>query len=132
MPFYERDRSSLRRQLAKEAIGLAMQSRWEEAASVNKSIIESFPTDFSAYNRLGRALMELGEYSQAIKAYSRALELDPENTIAQKNLKRLALLEEASPNTKGDHHRIVPHLFIEDTGRVGTVDLHHGMVFSGA
>lgn len=67
--------------------------------------------------------MELGEYNQAREAYSRALELDPHNTIAQKNLKRLALLEEVPPSTKGNHRRIVPQLFIEDMGKVGVVDL---------
>ena len=69
--------------------------------------------------------MELGEYDQAREAYSRALELDPYNTIAQKNLKRLAFLEEAPPSTKGDHRKIVPQLFIEDTGKVGVVDLYN-------
>ena len=65
----------LRRQSSKQAIALAMQGRWREAVAVNKSLIESFPSDVDAYNRLGRAYMELGEYSQAREAYQQALEL---------------------------------------------------------
>jgi len=54
-----------------------MQGRWKEAIAANKSLIESFPNDVDAYNRLGRAYMELGEYSRAREAYGRTLELDP-------------------------------------------------------
>ena len=48
---------------AKEAIALAMQGRWEEAVAANRAILELFPEDVDAYNRLGSALMELGEYA---------------------------------------------------------------------
>ena len=125
MPFHERDRAGLKRLRTKEAINLAMQSRWEEAVSVNRNIIENFPTDSSAYNRLGRALIELGAYEQAREAYGQALELDPYNTIAQKNLKRLALLTDDSPGKRSDRPRIVPQLFTEDIGNVGIVTLCH-------
>jgi len=47
-----------------------MQNRWEEAIEANKSLIESFPTDVDAYNRLGRALMELSRYSDAKEVYT--------------------------------------------------------------
>ena len=84
----------LRRQRSKQAIALAMEGRWQEAVAANRSIIESFPEDVDAYNRLGRAYLELGEYSQAREAYRQAVELDPYNAIAKKNLQRLSYLKE--------------------------------------
>lgn len=121
----EEDRDRIRRQLTREAISLAMESRWEEAVALNRSIIESFPTDIDAYNRLGRALMELGELAQAKEAYSKALELSPNNTIAKKNLSRLALLSETSEAVKGGSHKVVPQLFIGETGKSGVMNLQN-------
>ncbi len=125
MPDWEEDRTRLRRQLSKEAIALSMESRWEEAVAVNRSIIESFPTDADAYNRLGRALMELGEFPEAKEAYTRALELAPNNIIARKNLERLSLLPETPETAKGDYHRVVPQLFVAEMGKAGVVNLHN-------
>ncbi len=123
MPDREEEKARLRRQLEKEAISLAMQSRWEEAVAVNRSIIESFPTDVDAYNRLGRALMELGEFAQAKEAYARALELAPHNVIAKKNLERLSLLQETAKAVKKDYHKVVPQVFVAEMGKAGVVKL---------
>jgi len=77
------------KQLAKKAIALAIEGRWEEATHANRDIIRMFPTDIDAPKRLGKALIELQRYISAKEAYSRALEIDPQDTIAQKNLKEL-------------------------------------------
>jgi hypothetical protein len=124
MAHQEEEQVRLRRQGSKQAIALAMQGRWREAVAVNKSLIESFPSDVVAYNRLGRAYMELGEYSQAREAYKQAIELDPYNTIAKKNLHRLSHLGEALASSEGDSHRVEPQHFIEETGKAGVVDLY--------
>ncbi len=68
MPDREEDTARLRRKASQEAIALAMQSRWQEAVVVNNGIIESFPTDVDAYNRLGRAYTELGQFAKAKEA----------------------------------------------------------------
>lgn len=112
------------RQRSKQAIALAMEGRWREAVEANKGIIEDFPDDIDTCNRLGRAYMELGEFALARKAYSRAKELDPYNTIAEKNLRRLDHLKEAGPVAEGVFHRVEPHVFIEETGKAGVVGLH--------
>ena len=88
MAYHEEERTRLRRQSTKQAIALAMQGRWREAVVANKSFLESFPNDVDAYNRLGRAHMELGEYALAREAYEKAVEIDSYNTIAKKNLNR--------------------------------------------
>jgi tetratricopeptide (TPR) repeat protein len=87
------------------------------------SLLESFPNDVDAYNRLARAYMELGEYSLAKEAYERAIELDPYNTIARKNLSRLSHLGETSVGSEVGFDRVEPHQFIEEVGKAGVVNL---------
>jgi hypothetical protein len=124
MSYQEEEQSRLRRQSSKQAIALAMQGRWREAIAVNQSLIEMFPTDVDAYNRLGRAHMELGDYDQANEAYSRSLEIDPYNTIARKNLDRLSHLKETAVGSKDDSHQLEPEQFIEEVGKAGAVQLY--------
>ncbi len=123
MSYQEVERTRIRRQSSKQAIALAMQGQWREAVAANKSLLESFPNDADAYNRLGRAYMELGEYSLAREAYERAIELDPYNTIAQKNLNRLSHLGETAASSEGGFHKVEPQHFIEEVGRAGVVNL---------
>ena len=124
MSYHEEPQGRLRRLHTRQAIALAMQGRWQEAVSANKRIIESFPHDVDAHNRLGKAYMGLGEYSLAREAYSRALELDPANTIADKNLRRLSQLRETAVGARGEAHRAEPQHFIEEIGKAGVVDLY--------
>jgi len=125
MPDREEDKARLRRKASQEAISLAMQSRWQEAVTVNQGIIELFPTDIDAYNRLGRAFMELGEFAKAKEAYSRGLELDPNNAIAQKNLQRLSLLPASKVKVKKERREVAPDLFIGEMGKAGVVNLQN-------
>lgn len=123
MAYQEEEQVRLRRQRSKQAIALAMQGRWREAVAANQEIIASFPHDVDAYNRLGRAYIELGEYAPAKEAYERAIEFDPYNVIAQKNLRRLPYLGEAA-GAAADSDRAEPQLFIEETGKAGVVNLY--------
>lgn len=122
---YREGPAKLKQQRSSQAVALAMQGQWQEAIAVNKSIIESFPNDVEAYNRLGRAYLELGDYHQAREAYQRAMELGPYNTIAQKNLRRLEHLVETSPVTEGEASKVEPHHFIEEIGKAGIVNLYN-------
>ena len=124
MSYQEEEQVSLRRRGSKWAIDLVMQGRWREAIAANKSLIEIFPNDVDAYNRLGRAYVELGEYSRAREAYSRAMELAPYNTIAKKNLHRLSQLGEDVAGSEDTFHRVEPQHFIEETGKAGVVNLY--------
>jgi tetratricopeptide (TPR) repeat protein len=101
-----------------------MQGRWQEAVAANRSLLEGFPNDVDAYNRLGRAYMELGEYAQAKEAYARAIELDSYNTIAQKNLNRLSHLDKSASTAETGFQRVEPQHFIEETGKAGLVNLY--------
>ena len=114
MVFYQlSEKAKLRRHRTNEAIALAMQSRWGEAVAVNKSIIEIFPDDADAYNRLGKAVTQLGRYAEAREAYSRAFEIEPNNIIAKKNLNRLSHLEGSAVSSGAGVHKVEPHQFIE-------------------
>jgi tetratricopeptide (TPR) repeat protein len=121
----EEARTKIQQQYTKDAIRLAMQGQWEEAVAANKAILELFPNDADSYNRLGKALLKLGEYAQAKEAYNRALELNPRNSIARNNLDRLSHLDEPSAPPKGNHHKVALDLFIEETGKSGVVRLLH-------
>jgi tetratricopeptide (TPR) repeat protein len=123
MSYLQEDETRLRKLRAREAIALAIQSRWEEAVEANQEIIEAFPNDVDAYNRLGRALMELGRYQEAREAYQKALAMDSHNQIARKNLARLDLLKEAA--AANERHRVALHLFLQETGKAGIVNLIH-------
>ena len=124
MSYQEEERTRLRRQSGKQAIALAMEGRWQEAVATNKSLLESFPNDVDAYNRLGRAYMELGEYSLAREAYGKAMAIDPYNTIAQKNVDRLSHLQGAAAGAVGSFEKVEPQQFIEEVGKAGVANLY--------
>ncbi len=118
------DKARLRRDKAKEAIALALESRWEEALALNREIIAEFPRDVEALNRLGKALSELGQYKQAEDAFRQTLEISPANMIARKNIKRLAHLSDRDAQPKLGS-KVPPQLFIEERGRTATVSLRN-------
>ena len=117
------EKARLKKQWTDLAIQQAGSSQWEEAVLTNKNILQLFPTEPDAYNRLGKAYSELGQYTEAREAYSQTLIYSPKNTIARKNLDRLALLQESSVEIHLGSGRIDPQLFIEETGKTGATEL---------
>src|SRR5213080_4612526 len=90
--FPTEDRLRQKRTKSEQAISLAMKNRWDEAAQLNREILELFPNEVDAFNRLGKALTELGRYGEARDAYAQAAKLDPLNGIATKRLQQLTKL----------------------------------------
>jgi len=133
------DKSKLKRSWEEQAVNLALRGHWQEAVAINEKILSLFPEDADACNRLGKAYTELGQYAKAREAYSRALQIDPFNTIAQKNLQRLSTLtaggELAAPQESAgsvpvqpaergtQELPISPRIFIEAMGKTGTTTL---------
>ena len=115
--YQSEDRRRLLRIRSEKAIQLAMQSRWEEAAEFNKQMLELFPNDVDTFNRLGKALLELGRYGDSLEAYQQAARLDPSSTIAQKNIQRLTKLVEDQQAPVLPPTPLDPKLFIEESGR---------------
>jgi hypothetical protein len=112
------ERTRLKKQRTEQAIQFAIQSRWEDAAAVNRQLLQVFPNDTEAWNRLGKALGELGRYDDARGAYEKTIEIDPVNQIARKNIKRLEGLGGVIV-APVQAQAIDPSLFIEETGKSG-------------
>src|SRR5947209_8622457 len=117
------EKAQLKVQWTRLAIDQALANQWEEAITTNRNILNIFPNEPEAYNRLGKAYSELGRYSEARQAYNQTLKYSPNNTIAKKNLDRLSMLQEELVTTHAGAERIDPRLFIEETGKTGTSDL---------
>jgi hypothetical protein len=120
--FPTEDRLRQKRTKSEHAISLAMKNRWDEAAQVNREILDVFPNEVDAYNRLGKALTELGRYAEARDAYAQAVKLDPLNGIASKNLQRLGKLA-AEGSAAPAPSPVDPRLFIEESGKTTLTQL---------
>jgi tetratricopeptide (TPR) repeat protein len=124
----DEERRANRRQLTQQAITLAVQSRWQEAADTNRQIVELAPDDAETYNRLGKAYTELGRIADAREAYENTLRVDPANLIAQRNLDRLSRIDEkeaAEQLAKKGGQKLDPRFFIEETGKTGVVTVQN-------
>ncbi len=114
----QEERQRQRRQLVERAIELAMRNAWEEAAETNRRLVQQFDADVEAWNRMGKALAELGRMQDARGAYAKALEIEPGNVIAQRNANRLNLIKATTIAVSRDHHDSVDaRFFIEETGK---------------
>ena len=104
-------------QAVEEAIQLALAFRWEDALQLNQELLERFGPDEDSYNRLGKALMELGRREEAMAAYQSTIEVNPLNQIAARQLTKLGDLSA----TKGKVARVSASLdsafFIEEPGK---------------
>uniref|UniRef100_A0A7C5RTQ4 Tetratricopeptide repeat protein n=1 Tax=Thermomicrobium roseum TaxID=500 RepID=A0A7C5RTQ4_THERO len=117
----------LLRRLTQAAKQAAFQGEWQRAVELNRRIIELAPRDVTAWNRLGHAYAELGRVADARAAYQRALEIEPTNAIAQRNVTRLEWL--AGQTTDGvipmpaGRPAPRPDVFMEEMGRTYVTDL---------
>lgn len=79
------------------AIASALAQDWGKAVEANRAVLRIVPNNIEALNRLAKALLELGELSEARDAVNGALQLDSTNTIARRNCDRLERAEAAAP-----------------------------------
>jgi tetratricopeptide (TPR) repeat protein len=116
-----------RRQLGDAAIGHATSGDWEAAVDANRELLELGP-DTDAYNRLGKALAELGRDEEALEAYEQALARDTTNRIAKRNVERLRVVVASRSSGRGAATRTAKSgrpekasaaHFIEEMGKTG-------------
>ena len=111
-----------RRHLTDLAIGQATRGEWEAAVSTNQEILE-LGGDTDAYNRLGKALAELGRHAEALEAYQGALARDATNRIAERNVGRLRVIAgggiDATGVGDGKPEKASASHFIEEMGKTG-------------
>ena len=120
MVYREPDELRTFREKSRQAVKLAMESRWEEAAALNRELIAEAPGDRDSFNRLGRALLELGDGQGARAAFEHSLTLDPGNGIARKNLERLTA---GAADRGGGGTAVARKLFIGEAGKSAQVAL---------
>jgi tetratricopeptide (TPR) repeat protein len=113
----EAERVKPRSMYVEEAIQAALESRWADALAINRALVDRHGDDDETCNRMGKALTELGEPDQALQAYQRALELNPLNVIAQKNVRKLEAVLESREKLAGAKGAIDVDLFAEEPGK---------------
>ena len=120
-------KTRFRKDLDREAVGLAMKGEWERAAEVNRAILELFADDVEAMNRLAKALMELGSYDEANTVVDRVCQVAPYNNIARKNRARLDQIRTSASATTRHARRAsgAPQLFIGESGKSASTTLRH-------
>ena len=106
-----------RSQYVEDAIRLAMDSKWEEAVELNQFVLENFGPEDQVYNRLGKALTELGRLEEARDQYEKSLRLNPFNTVAKKNRSKLEVLIQHKADIKSGATRVDLNLFVEEMGK---------------
>jgi predicted negative regulator of RcsB-dependent stress response len=110
-----------RRHLTDVAIGQATRGEWEAAVSTNQEILE-LGGDTDAFNRLGKALAELGRHAEALEAYQGALARDATNRIAERNVGRLRFIAGGGGDGAvgdGKQEKASASDFIEEMGKTG-------------
>ncbi|HET9051164.1 MAG TPA: tetratricopeptide repeat protein, partial [Candidatus Dormibacteraeota bacterium] len=113
----EAERTKPRAMFVEEAIQFALESRWADAAGVNRRLIEQYGPDEEACNRLGKALSEIGQLDEAIAAYQETLSLNPINLIAPKMIRKLTALTETAAKVEASNAAIDVDLFTEEPGK---------------
>ena len=109
--------------LKAQAIQTALMGDWHNAILLNQSLLEENPDDIDTLNRLGFAYASAGNTKEAKDTYQKVLQLDNQNPIALRNLKRLS---GNSNNTASNHQASVTNissLFIEEPGKTKVIEL---------
>ncbi len=121
------EKQRLRRRLQDYAVQLANECNWEEALEINRKVLE-IEEDPATYNRMAKALLELGRYQEAHDTYQQTLRLNPTNTIARRNLSRIdTLLQREDWQTvapRKDFERADQLIFITEAGKTVLTALH--------
>lgn len=108
------------------AVAAALSSDWKRAATINRSILARNPKDIDCLNRLGKALLELGETKKAATVFRQVLKISKYDQIARRNLARVLStksLKRGRVTTRSAPGPISPGSFLEEPGKTRLVSL---------
>jgi tetratricopeptide (TPR) repeat protein len=110
--------------LHRQAIDAAIKCEWQQALEFNLEIIKQEPNSIECLNRLAKAYLELGNLKESQKFYKDVLDLDPYNSIAQKNLKKISLYKNDSlQGNHSSHTTLSAAFFVAEPGVTKSVGL---------
>lgn len=107
---------------AQKAVSAALSGNWDEAITLNNSILDENPKDVGALNRLAKAYAEKGNFSKARTTAKRVLKIDPLNSIAKKSVTKWKELK--NTNYKAGNAPSA-QTFLEEPGKTKIVRLLH-------
>lgn len=108
--------------LKTQAIQTALTGDWNNAIRCNEEILLETPSDIDTLNRLAYAYMSDGDSKKAKQIYEQVLDLDMQNPIATRNLKRISELKnDSKPEKQGAI--LINNLFIEEPGKTRVIEL---------
>lgn len=114
-------------ELKSQAIQKALTGDWYTAINLNQNILKEDPEDIETLNRLAFAFRITGNIKQAKAMYQKVLELDNQNPIALKNIKRLTSSSSKKDNLENyQAHQLTPHMsgmFLEESGKTKVIEL---------
>lgn len=110
--------------LEQRAIDAAINLRWENAIDLNKQVLKLNDHDECTYLRLGFIYLQMKDIVKAKKYYSKALKIQPRNTVAIQNLERIRVLEKEK-HFKENHDQVAfdPELFMDLPGKTKMIVL---------
>lgn len=107
--------------LKNQAIQTALSGDWENAIALNKNLIHEDPSDIDALNRLALAFTITGKIKEAKTTYNKVLKIDPLNSIALRNIKRI---KEKKVSFDNDRTKtLINNKFLEEPGKTKVVEL---------
>ena len=108
-----------------ESIDAAISSNWDKALTLNLELSKKYSNDPEILNRLARSYLELGKVSKARENYNKVLKIDPYNSIAEKNIKKLANIKKKDiKNGQSETNESIDlDIFLEEQGKTKVVNL---------
>lgn len=106
------------------AVEAALCSNWEKAKSLNEKLLKECPDDVDCLNRLGRALLEMGNNKKAATIFRKVLKVSRFDPIATKNLARAMQTSGKKKRIVGDKQNTpMPTSFVEEPGKTKLIAL---------
>lgn len=106
--------------LKKQAILTALKGDWQNAISLNKDLIKENSQDIDALNRLALAYTITGKINQAKTTYLKVVKIDPLNSIALRNLKKI---KEKVFKVNSNSNYYINNKFLEEPGKTKVIEL---------